>query len=99
MLSAVMRATADELMGIAGGRIGGMIGGPYGSEVGFEVGKDVLAPLVDKAAHKIVGKKRKVSKYSKEFGTQLKKLKLKHPRTDVRSLMSKAHKLTKKVMK
>jgi len=43
--------------------------------------------------------KRKVSKYGREFGRQLKALKAKHPRTNVRSLMSKAHRATKKAMK
>jgi len=40
-------------------------------------------------------KKKKVSKYSKEFGIQLKKLKTIHPRTKVSSLMDKAHKKTR----
>jgi len=44
-------------------------------------------------------KKRKVSKYSREFGRQLKALKKKHPRSKISSLMSRAHKLTKKAMK
>ena len=43
--------------------------------------------------------KRKVSKYGKEFGRQLKALKAKHPRTNVRQLMAKAHRATKKSMK
>jgi hypothetical protein len=44
-------------------------------------------------------KKRKVSKYQKEFGKQFKKLKKKHPRTSPKMLMKKAHRATKKVMK
>jgi hypothetical protein len=44
-------------------------------------------------------KKRKVSKYSKEFGIQLKKLIKKHPRTKVTQLMSKAHAKTRSAMK
>jgi len=44
-------------------------------------------------------KKKKVSKYSKEFGIQLKKLIKKHPRTKVTKLMSQAHRATKKKMK
>jgi len=43
--------------------------------------------------------KKKVSKYSKEFGIQLKKLIKKHPRTKVTQLMSQAHRATKKSMK
>jgi len=44
-------------------------------------------------------KKRKVSKYQKEFGKQLKLLKLKHPRTKITQLMKRAHRATRKVMK
>ena len=44
-------------------------------------------------------KKRKVSKYQKEFGKQLKKLKAKHPRTPVTRLMKRAHSATRKAMK
>lgn len=44
-------------------------------------------------------KKRKVSKYSRAFGIQLKKLKQKHPRTPVTALMKKAHAATRKVLK
>ena len=43
--------------------------------------------------------KRKVSKYGKEFGKQLKALKAKHPRTKVTQLMSQAHRATRKAMK
>lgn len=43
-------------------------------------------------------KKRKVSKYQKEFGKQLKKLKKKHPRTAVTKLMKKAHAATRKAL-
>ena len=44
-------------------------------------------------------KKRKVSKYQREFGRQLKKLKKAHPRTPVQRLMKRAHRATKKAMK
>lgn len=43
-------------------------------------------------------KKRKVSKYQKEFGKQLKMLKKKHPRTAVTKLMKKAHTATRKAL-
>ena len=43
--------------------------------------------------------KRKVSKYQKEFGRQLKALKKKHPRTNVQNLMKKAHRETRKIMR
>ena len=44
-------------------------------------------------------KKRKVSKYQKEFGKQLKKLKAKHTRTPITKLMKRAHTATRKAMK
>ena len=44
-------------------------------------------------------KRKKVSKYSREFGIQLKKLIKKHPRTKVTKLMSQAHRNTRKAMK
>ena len=48
---------------------------------------------------KTARKKRKVSKYSREFGRQLKKLKIAHPRTKVSALMKRAHRATRKAMK
>jgi len=44
-------------------------------------------------------KRRKVSKYSREFGIQLKKLIKKHPRSKVTQLMSQAHRNTKRSLK
>lgn len=44
-------------------------------------------------------RKRKVSKYQKELGRQLKLLKKKHPRTAVTKLMKKAHAATRKALK
>lgn len=44
-------------------------------------------------------KKRKVSAYQKAFGVELKKLKKKHPRTNISILMKKAHRATKKKRK
>ena len=44
-------------------------------------------------------KKKKVSRYSREFGIQLKKLIKKHPRSKVTQLMSKAHRATRKSLK
>ena len=43
--------------------------------------------------------KKKVSKYQKRFGQELKKLKKAHPRTKVQNLMKKAHRATKKALK
>ena len=44
-------------------------------------------------------KRKKVSKYSREFGRQIKKLQKKHPRTKITKLMKRAHAATKKAMK
>lgn len=43
-------------------------------------------------------KKRRVSRYQKEFGRQMKRLKALHPRTKVTALMSKGHAATRKVL-
>lgn len=43
--------------------------------------------------------RKKVSKYHREFGKQLKKLKAKHPRSAAKNLMSKAHRATKRALK
>ena len=43
-------------------------------------------------------KKRKVSRYQKEFGRQMKRLKALHPRTKVTALMSKGHSATRKAL-
>jgi len=50
------------------------------------------------AAGKRAGKakRRKISAYQREFGRQLKRLKKKHPRTDISKLMKKAHVATRK---
>jgi len=42
---------------------------------------------------------RKVSAYQKRFGINLKKLKRKHPRTDISVLMKKSHRITRREMK
>ena len=44
-------------------------------------------------------KPRKKSKYSKELGRQLKRLKAKHPRTKITALMKRAHRATKKALR
>lgn len=44
-------------------------------------------------------RKRKKSKYNREFGVQLKKLKKAHPRTAVTQLMNRAHSATRKKLK
>ncbi|GAG90933.1 unnamed protein product [marine sediment metagenome] len=57
------------------------------------------APVVSLNQQATKKVKRKVSKYQNEFGKQLKKLKKKHPKTQVGTLMKRAHKLTKKLLK
>lgn len=57
------------------------------------------AALLPNLPERKTKKKRKVSKYQKEFGKQLKMLKAKHPRTPVTRLMKRAHTATKKAMK
>lgn len=98
MMSAVLRETANKLMEVAGGRLGATFAGPAGAYYGEAIGQQ-LAEAVDVGAHKLVRKKRKVSKYQKHFGRQLKQLKDKHPQTKMSVLMKRAHKITKKAMK
>lgn len=43
-------------------------------------------------------KKRKVSRYQREFGRQMKMLKKQHPRTAVTQLMSRGHTATRKAL-
>ena len=56
---------------------------------GVRVGRAMLDPPK---------KKRKVSKYQREFGRQMKKLKAAHPRTKVTQLMSRGHSATRKAL-
>lgn len=58
-----------------------------------------ISPMDDVLAKPKQKVKRKVSAYQKEFGSQLKKLKRKHPRTPVSKLMRRAHVATKRVRK
>jgi hypothetical protein len=70
-------------------------------------GRDVIrssgqfsrSALIPNIATTRTKKKRKVSKYQKEFGRQLKKLKAKHPRTQIKNLMKRAHSATRKALK
>ena len=55
---------------------------------------------VRQGTKKVVRKTRKkVSKYNREFGKQLKKLKAKHKRTPVSKLMGRAHSATRRALK
>jgi len=44
-------------------------------------------------------KRKRVSKYGREFGRQMKRLKVEKPRTPVTRLMKQAHSRTRKAMK
>lgn len=57
-------------------------------------GLQIMDPIIEPKK-----KKRKTSKYQREFGKQLKALKRKHPRTPVTRLMKRAHRATKRKMK
>lgn len=56
-------------------------------------------PRGSKIAAKKVKKTRKVSRYQRVFGKHLKALKRKHPRTEISTLMKRAHRLTKRELK
>jgi len=58
-----------------------------------------MDPVLKPASSAPAKKKRRVSKYQREFGRQLKKLKAKHPRTPVTRLMKRAHAATKRIMR
>lgn len=68
---------------------GGLVTQPTFALIG-EAGPEMVVP---------VKKKRKVSKYNRELGRQIKALKVKHPRTPVPKLMKKAHLMTKRKLK
>ena len=57
-------------------------------------GLQIAEPILERRK-----KKRRVSKYQREFGKQLKKLKRAHPRTPVTKLMKRAHSATKRSMR
>ena len=58
------------------------------------------AVAVRQGAKKVVkAGRKKVSKYNREFGKQLKRLKAQHKRTPVSKLMGKAHRATRRALK
>lgn len=85
---------ANENVETANMATGGLVMEPTLAMIG-EAGPEMVMPLLNAKPKK----KRKVSKYQKEFGRQLKKLKTKHPRTPVSSLMARGHKATRKALK
>lgn len=72
--------------------LGGLVTQPTFALLG-EAGPEMVIPVQSKP------KKRKVSKYSKTLGKNLKKLKIQHPRTAQNKLMKKAHRMTRQQLK
>ncbi len=66
-------------------------------ELASELSRRACHPVVQTAAKK--AKKKVVSRYNRELGKQLKKLKKKHPRTAISGLMKRAHQATKRSLK
>ena len=76
----------------------------YCSECGLplalrELAGEPLEAQISEPPRSISKKKRKPSKYNKEYSKQFKKLKKKHPRTAFKTLAKRAHTATKRVMK
>ena len=89
-LAALLRATADELVLLASMRAG----------IPPAIGATIAPEVVERVAVAVAPKvKRQVSKYQKDFGKYLKRLKKQHPRTPISKLMKKAHRLTKAGLK
>lgn len=61
--------------------------------------RSAILPNLPTAQTRSRKKTRKTSKYQRELGRQLKRLKKKHPRTRVTNLMKRAHRATKKALK
>jgi hypothetical protein len=81
----------DPSAGIRRMAIGGLVTRPTLTLLGEE-GPEMVVPLNPPK------KKRKVSRYQKEFGRQMKRLKALHPRTKVTALMSRGHSATRKAL-
>jgi len=59
----------------------------------------VAGAAVSGVARAATRTRKKVSKYSRELGRQMKALKKKHPRTAAKDLMKRAHRATKRALK
>lgn len=75
---------------------GGLVTQPTFALLG-EAGPEMVLPL--SLGTPVTKKKRKVSKYQRQFGKEMKILKRKHPRTPVSKLMAKGHRATRKALK
>lgn len=95
------RMIADRAHPLAGIGVRVKQSDPLNSPLLFtEFERKSLARKVGSSAKKSGQKKRrKVSAYQKAFGQELKKLKSKHPRTKISSLMRKAHVNTRRKLK
>jgi len=98
-----LSARQDALERSFGARVGGPLGlGAVLIDQEFGLFDNTESNLKVARASKRAGRakrkkiKRTVSAYQREFGVQLKKLKKKHPRTDISRLMKKAHIATRK---
>jgi len=67
------------------------------AELATELSRRACFPPASGTAKKV--KKKVVSRYNKELGKQLKKLKKKHPKTTISRLMKRAHAATKRSLK
>ena len=67
------------------------------SELASELSRRACHPVATKASQTV--RKKVVSKYNKELGKQLRKLKKKHPKTAINKLMKRAHAATKRALK
>jgi len=101
-----LSARQDALERSIGARLGGPLGlGAVLIDQEFGLFDNTETNLKVATASKRAGKgkrskiKRQVSPYQKEFGRQLKKLKKKHPRTDISRLMKRAHIATRRLRK
>jgi len=74
---------------------------PFDSPLIISADENRAISLAAASAGKKIGrsKRRKVSAYQREFGRQLKRLKKKHPRTDISRIMKKAHIATRRARK
>jgi len=104
----VIRAVADVIgLGSRGGQAGVFLRGVSDYSEGLAQdpalgpynpgrGQNPLDSTVATTKRKV---RRKVSKYQKTFGKNLKALKRKHPRTQARTLMKRAHSQTKRQLR
>jgi len=74
---------------------------PFDSPLVFSATEKKRIARRSASAGKRAGTKarRKVSKYQREFGKNLKRLKKKHPRTNISTLMKRSHAATKRSLK